>query len=52
MMHSVSLLLLGNDTAGSFRSRRSRSTGTVVSDPPTGVTTDLTPIALGVLHNT
>ena len=37
--HSVSLLLLGNYTAGSF-SLSSGSTGTVVNDPPTGVTTE------------
>ncbi len=49
--HSVSLLLIGNYTAGSF-SLSSGSTGTVVSDPPTGVTTDLTPVALVTPHNT
>ena len=43
--HSVSLLLLGNYSAANF-SLSSGSTGTIVSDPPTGVTTDLTPIAL------
>ncbi len=49
--HSVSLLLLGNYSAANF-SLSSGSTGTIVSDPPTGVTTDLTPIALVTPHNT
>ncbi|MGO9025419.1 MAG: hypothetical protein ACLQIQ_14145, partial [Beijerinckiaceae bacterium] len=49
--HSVSLLLLGNYSAASF-SLSSGSTGTVVSDPPTGVTTDLAPVALLKPHNT
>jgi hypothetical protein len=49
--HSVSLLPLGNYTAANF-SLSSGSTGTVVSDPPTGVATDLYSIPLVVAHNT
>jgi autotransporter passenger strand-loop-strand repeat protein len=42
----------GNETVSSGGIASSGSTGTVVSDPPTGVTTDLNSIAPMVAHNT
>ena len=50
--HSVSLLLLGNYALASFHltSEGGGGTGTIVTDPPAGMMTDLNPIGLMAAH--